>query len=96
MIRILFLASNPTDTSRLRLDNEFNNIDEMLQMTRYKDQFELISRRGISTSKIQQLFLRFEPQIVHFSGHGNSNGISVRYYLLIWSAQDYWRQLWDH
>lgn len=74
MIRILFLASNPTDTSRLKLDDEFNNIDEMLQMTQYKDQFELISRRGISTTKIQQLLLRFEPQIVHFSGHGSNNG----------------------
>jgi len=42
----------------------------MLQMTRYKDQFELISRRGISTSKIQQLFLRFEPQLVHFQDMG--------------------------
>jgi hypothetical protein len=73
MIRILFLAANPEDTSRLRLDYEFNSIDDMLQMTPYKHQFDLVLRHGISTKKLQQLFLRFEPQIVHFSGHGSDN-----------------------
>jgi hypothetical protein len=77
MIRILFLAANPEDTSRLKLDYEFNIIDDMLQMTPYKHQFDLVSRHGISTKKLQQLFLRFEPQIVHFSGHGSDNGALI-------------------
>ncbi len=49
----------------------------MLQMTRHNDQFDLVSRHGISTKKIQQLLLRFEPQIVHFSGHGSNNGALI-------------------
>lgn len=57
MIRILFLAANPEDTSRLKLDYEFNSIDEMVQMTPSKDSFDLVSRHGISTIKLQQLLL---------------------------------------
>jgi hypothetical protein len=76
-LRILFLAANPLDTSRLHLDNEFNHIDDMLQRTKYKNRFDLILRQGISTKKLQELFLRFEPEVFHFSGHGSDNGCLV-------------------
>jgi hypothetical protein len=73
--RILFLAANPIDATRLHLDDEFNHIDEMLQKTKYKDRFELVNRHGISAKKLQELFLRFEPIVVHFSGHGSNEWI---------------------
>ena len=49
----------------------------MLQMTQYSDQFDLVSRHGISTNRIQRLLLRFDPQIVHFSGHGSKSGALI-------------------
>jgi hypothetical protein len=69
------LAANPIDATRLHLDDEFNHIDEMLQKTKYKDRFELVNRHGISAKKLQELFLRFEPIVVHFSGHGSNEWI---------------------
>ena len=42
--------ANPEDTSRLKLDYEFNSIDEMVQMTPYKDSFDLVSRHGMLDS----------------------------------------------
>lgn len=69
-IRILFLAANPKDTPQLQLANEINRIDEELLKARLRDQFELEQRHEVRVSQLQELLLRFSPQIVHFSGHG--------------------------
>jgi len=41
MIEILFLAVNPLDTTRLRLDEEVRAIDQALRQANYRDQFDL-------------------------------------------------------
>jgi hypothetical protein len=66
MIRILFLAANPEDTSRLRLDYEFNSIDDMLQMTPYKHQFDLVLRHGISTKNYNSYFFDLNRRLSIF------------------------------
>ena len=40
-IRILFLTANPTDTNRLRLDEESRAIDQGLRRAEFRDRFEL-------------------------------------------------------
>jgi hypothetical protein len=64
MIRILFLAANPSDTQQLNLTQEVNSIDEELQKARERDAFDLEQRHAVSLSDLQGLLLRFEPQIV--------------------------------
>jgi hypothetical protein len=58
-IKLLFLAANPTDTDRLRLDEES------------RDQFELKTHWAVRADDLQELLMRYQPDIVHFSGHGN-------------------------
>lgn len=70
MKKILLLAANPKNTSPLRLDEEFREIDEGLRRARRRDQFEIFSRQAVRTDDLRRALLDYEPQIVHFSGHG--------------------------
>lgn len=70
-IRILFLAANPETTAQLGLQHEVRKIQEKLSAARYRDRFELTSRWAVRTEDLMQALLEVEPDIVHFSGHGN-------------------------
>jgi len=67
---ILFLAANPKDTGRLRLDQELRDIAEGLQRAQKRDRFNLEQRLAVRPRDIQRAMLDVGPQIIHFSGHG--------------------------
>ncbi|MFN6463200.1 MAG: hypothetical protein RMZ41_015500 [Nostoc sp. DedVER02] len=73
-IKILFLASDPSDGSRLRLGQELRDIQERLQLGKYRENFLLEQRMSVRPGDISQALLDFEPHIVHFSGHGTNTG----------------------
>jgi len=68
--RILFLASNPTDTERLRLDKEVRKADEGLRRSNERDQFHLIQKFAVRAEDLRRSLLDHSPHIVHFTGHG--------------------------
>jgi DNA-directed RNA polymerase specialized sigma24 family protein len=72
--KILFLASNPKDTSSLRLDQEVREIETGLQRSKHRDNFSLIQKWAVRSRDLRQALLDVKPQIVHFSGHGSSSG----------------------
>ncbi|MBW4516789.1 MAG: CHAT domain-containing protein [Timaviella obliquedivisa GSE-PSE-MK23-08B] len=75
---ILILAANPTDTARLRLDQEEREIDDSLILARKRDYFDLKKRSAVKERDIRRALLRNEPQIVHFCGHGYGlDGLAV-------------------
>lgn len=75
MTRILFLAADPTNESRLRLGEEFREIDEQLTLAKQRDLFNLaLPQLSLRPKDIARAFLNTQPQIVHFSGHGTPNG----------------------
>ena len=72
---ILFLAADPTDASRLRLGEEFKEIQEKLKLAKLRDRFVLeLPQLSIQPTDVSQALLDTQPQIVHFSGHGTSTG----------------------
>jgi hypothetical protein len=73
--KILILAANPKDTSRLRLDQELRDIDEGLQRSQKRDQFSLKQELAVRPRDIRRALLNFNPQIIHFSGHGTEEGL---------------------
>jgi hypothetical protein len=73
-ITILFLAANPSDTNHLRLDEEVRAIDEALQKAKFRDAFDLQQHWAVRPADLQGLLLRYQPHIVHFSGHGSAAG----------------------
>ena len=70
-IRILFLAANPKDTDKLRLDEEIREIHERIRAADFRDHFELLSRWAVRPDDLLQAFNEVRPHIVHFSGHGS-------------------------
>lgn len=67
---ILFLASNPSETSKLQLEKEFVRIFNGIQEGS-KD-LKLVSEWAITPSDLQQAILKHRPNIIHFAGHGAS------------------------
>jgi hypothetical protein len=74
VIKVLFLASDPSDAVRLRLGQELRDIREKLQMSKQRDNFILESREAVRPGDLTQAIFDVEPHIIHFSGHGTSQG----------------------
>ena len=73
MVTILFLASNPTDSQQLRLDEESRAMDQRLRMAEFRDMFEIRQHWAVRVDDLQECLLRNKPDIVHFSGHGSKS-----------------------
>jgi hypothetical protein len=74
-ITVLFLSADPVDACRLRLGEEYREIQEKLKLAKLRDRFRLeLPRLSVRPADISQALLDLEPQIVHFSGHGTSTG----------------------
>ncbi|WP_292390050.1 SIR2 family NAD-dependent protein deacylase [Methanosarcina sp. UBA5] len=73
-VSILFLAADPTNESRLRLGEEFREIQEKLKLAKFRDRFTLLPQLSVRPSDISQALLDIQPYIVHFSGHGTPTG----------------------
>jgi hypothetical protein len=73
-IKVLFLAADPSDRARLRLGQELRGIREKLQLAKRRERFFLESRSSVRSEDITQAIFDIEPQIVHFSGHGENTG----------------------
>ncbi|MDF5723121.1 MAG: CHAT domain-containing protein [Rhizonema sp. PD37] len=67
---ILILAANPEGTSRLQLDKEVREIDEGLRRASLREQFRLEQKWAVRQRDFYRAILDYQPQIVHFSGHG--------------------------
>ena len=73
-MRVLFLAANPKDTSMLYLDEEIRAITQKIRSSDYPDSLELVSKWAVRADDLLQSLNELRPHIVHFSGHGNSEG----------------------
>lgn len=73
VVKILFLAANPVDTSQLRLDEEIRAIDLILRQTDFRDRFDIRQHWAVRVIDLQGYLLRHKPDIVHFSGHGSKS-----------------------
>jgi CHAT domain len=68
--KILILTANPKGMSQLRLNEELREIKNGLRRAKARDQFLIQSAEALRYRDIRQAILDYEPQIVHFSGHG--------------------------
>jgi hypothetical protein len=65
--KILFLASNPSDSAYLQLDKEFKSIFQALQS---ENNCRVFHEDAVTPTKLQDAIITREPTIIHFSGHG--------------------------
>lgn len=69
-ITVLFFATNPKNTDRLRLDEEVRSIQEMIRKSEHRDSIVFESRWAVRPLDIIQAINELNPDVIHFSGHG--------------------------
>ncbi|NET35231.1 MAG: SAVED domain-containing protein [Cyanothece sp. SIO1E1] len=68
--KILILTANPRGTQRLSLDREVRDIEEALQRSQQRDQFDIRPKWAVRPRDVARAILDYQPQIIQFSGHG--------------------------
>lgn len=77
LTKILFLAANPTDQARIQTGLEHRQIKTQLGLGSERDKFLFLPPQFEVTIKELVRAMNDKPNIVHFSGHGETNGISI-------------------
>jgi hypothetical protein len=73
-ITVLFLAGTPEGgLERLRLDREFREIEDQLLRSEYRDRINVAIAHAVRINDILPAFNRHDPDVVHFSGHGDTD-----------------------
>lgn len=78
VIRILFLGVNPVSTLRLRLDEEIRQIQLSLKLAKKRENLKLKQDWAVTPTHLLQAILEESPNIVHFSGHGQEEGLVLQ------------------
>lgn len=76
--KILFLASNPSDTAKLQLTTEHSRVSARLQEALEPEKFPLKFRQAVTPSEFAEYLFLEKPDIVHFSGHGDRKAPEVQ------------------
>ena len=74
-IKILLFAANPRGTAPLDLPREFREIDEEVRLGAFRNAVELILVPGTRPVDLLRKLNENQPQVVHFSSHGNPDEI---------------------
>lgn len=75
-IKVLFLAADPTDKSKLRLGEESRSIAERVRASDGRDSIEFVQHWAVRPTDLLQVLNESRPHIVHFAGHGNTGGLA--------------------
>jgi hypothetical protein len=76
--QILLLSANAVGHSLLELDQERRAIDLAVAHSRHAADLEVRTADAVRLDDLQSTLMRWEPIVVHFSGHGHPNdGIQV-------------------
>lgn len=75
--KILFLAANPTDQARIQTDQEHRILKAELERGRGRDKFQFLPPQFAVTIPELLRAMNDKPNIVHFSGHGETEGILI-------------------
>ena len=76
-LRILILAANPANMSRLHLEAEHRLLRNMMRDNVDAGNCELLVEWAARATEIQTALANFKPHIVHFAGHGDKDGICL-------------------
>jgi hypothetical protein len=77
-LKILFMATNPRETTQLDLEEELRAITLELRGTRYRERIELSARHAVRADDLLRYIRGDAPDVLHFSGHGTTEGIVLR------------------
>src|SRR5688572_12268022 len=73
-IKVLFVAANTNQQATLQLRREFEQIRGFLELTPEGDAIVLIDEQNPPATRLHDLILRKQPDVVHFAGHADAAG----------------------
>ncbi|MCI4644643.1 MAG: CHAT domain-containing protein [Hyphomonadaceae bacterium] len=74
---VLYLTASPATSTRLRVDKEISHVQEHIQRSKYRDQINVHARPAASAKNLVEGLNDLRPNIVHFSGHADVDGIEL-------------------
>ena len=72
-LKILILSSDPRNADRLRLAQEHRDLQIAIRGTRSASSLDVFNEPSCRYSDITAALDRFDPHILHFSGHGGED-----------------------
>ncbi|GCF09671.1 hypothetical protein KDI_32350 [Dictyobacter arantiisoli] len=73
-VQILFLAASPKQTMKVESDREIRTIKERINVSKYRNAFSIKNEWAVTDDGLSQYLYTYQPNIVHFSGHGTQTG----------------------
>lgn len=74
-LTILLVLAAPVTEPSLRLGKEQRVLEDALRSTRYGNSFEVHTLNAVSLKDLQPALQMYKPRILHFSGHGDTEGL---------------------
>ena len=74
---VLFLAASPQGTAQLALAEECAAITRELKMSPGRNTLDFQARWAVTLDDLMRELNELEPALIHFSGHGNAQGIAL-------------------
>ncbi|OAL42787.1 hypothetical protein IQ07DRAFT_668727 [Pyrenochaeta sp. DS3sAY3a] len=74
-LTILLVLAAPVTEGALRLGKEQRVLEDALQSTRYGDSCEVKPLNAVRLEDLQRALQKYKPRILHFSGHGDTEGL---------------------
>jgi TIR domain/CHAT domain len=74
-IRVLFLSASPEERDKLQVIDECNSVEYKIKSARYSRLFDFRQSHEFSITNLQEYLIDQDPQILHFSGHGDEDGV---------------------
>lgn len=71
---VLFLTASPRNLEPLRPDLEMREVQQRLQLSKQRDRFRVKPALAARFHDLSQALIDHEPQVIHFSGHGDKDG----------------------
>lgn len=75
---LLFLAANPSEITRLTLDEECAAIERELRMSTCRDDLDFRSKWAVGVDDVMRALNELRPTVIHFSGHGGTRQLGAR------------------
>jgi NTP pyrophosphatase (non-canonical NTP hydrolase) len=72
-IRVLFVGASPGDQDNLKINEEYRAIEDAIKRAKHRDTVEITQLNAATADDLRRTLLDNIFEIVHFSGHGNSD-----------------------
>ena len=76
-VDVLYLMANPIKKHTLRVDAEVKSVNAEIRRSRFRDNISLHQSPAADFDDILHGLNDHRPRIVHFSGHGNTDGVAM-------------------